>query len=71
MMLHTMAECHIVLTLQNSLWVACYSDAPDDKYRGVTMQEAVNRLQKSRGDKLGDMPGASPPRSSGDAPRAG
>lgn len=47
-----MAERHIILTLKDGAWLASYSDAPDDKYRGVTMQEAVNNLQQARGYHL-------------------
>lgn len=47
-----MAERHIILTLKDGAWFASYSDAPDDRYQGVTMQEAVHKLQQARGDQL-------------------
>ena len=55
-----MAERHIILTLKEGGWFASYSDAPDDKFHGVTMQEAVNKLQQARGFQM-DEEGSDPP----------
>jgi predicted RNase H-like HicB family nuclease len=56
-----MAERHIILTLKEGAWFASYSDAPDDRFRGVTMQDAVNKLQQARGYQL-DEEGSDPVR---------
>jgi predicted RNase H-like HicB family nuclease len=50
-----MAERHIILTLKEGGWFASYSDAPEDRFQGVTMQEAVNKLQQARGVEMEEV----------------
>ena len=44
-----MAERQIIIRRADGKWSAAYSDRPEELFHGVTMQDAVDRLQRARG----------------------
>ncbi|HVJ66840.1 MAG TPA: hypothetical protein VM510_02580 [Caulifigura sp.] len=43
-----MAGRQLIIRCLDAKWSACYSDRPEERYYGVTMQDAVDRLVKGR-----------------------
>ncbi|HVJ67531.1 MAG TPA: hypothetical protein VM510_06075 [Caulifigura sp.] len=44
-----MAERQIIIRRADGKWSAAYSDQPEELFHGVTMQDAIDRLQRARG----------------------
>ena len=44
-----MAERQIIIRRADGKWSAAFSDRPEELFHGVTMQDAIDRLQRARG----------------------
>jgi hypothetical protein len=42
-------ERHLILNCRGAKWSAAYSDRPDEKVYGSTLQEAIERLKVTHG----------------------
>jgi hypothetical protein len=42
-------ERHLILNCRGGKWSAAYSDRPDEKVYGATLQEAIERLKATYG----------------------
>jgi len=53
-----MAEHHIISRCVDGEWSAAYSDRPEERFYGVTKDEAIGRLTKMRGAPEGPSSGS-------------
>ena len=45
------SERHLILNCRDGKWSAAYSDRPDEKVYGATLQEAIERLKATYGSE--------------------